>query len=155
MHTYLLSLGANLGRRLITLRLAVRELARRGEILAVSSVWETAPLGMKGEHPAFLNCAVHFDTYLDPRQLLACCKRLEERAGRDLEERYQSRPLDIDIITWSGGEWQDPSLVIPHPRAGKRRFVVIPCNEIIPDTFQEPEEPQDMAFFCGGDALHP
>jgi 2-amino-4-hydroxy-6-hydroxymethyldihydropteridine diphosphokinase len=155
MHKYVLSLGANLGRRLVNLRHAVRQLARRGEVLAVSSVWETAPLGMKGEQPAFLNCALSLDTYLDPRQLLAVCKQLEERAGRNLDERYRSRPLDIDIISWSGGSWHDDQLVIPHPRATKRKFVVIPYNEVSPTALPEPEGDQEIEFFSAADSLFP
>ena len=155
MHTYLLSLGSNLGKRLLALRQAVRELGRRGEILALSSVWETAPLGMKGSHPPFLNCALRFDTYLPPRALLALCKHLEEQAGRDLEERYQSRPLDIDIITWSGGNWKDEVLEIPHPRAALRRFVVVPYNEISQPPWPEPDDPQTVELYCGPDTLIP
>lgn len=155
MHTYLLSLGSNLGKRLPTLRQAVRELGRRGEILALSSVWETSPLEMKGNPPLFLNCALKLKTYLPPRALLSLCKQLEEQAGRNLEERYQSRPLDIDIITWSGGEWRDEALLIPHPKAALRKFVIIPANEISETPWPIPNEPQTVELYCGPDTLMP
>jgi 2-amino-4-hydroxy-6-hydroxymethyldihydropteridine diphosphokinase len=144
----------------------MESLSRRGEILACSSAYETSPVDMQGVDDPFLNCALRYRTYLDPRALLRFLKDIEEHAGRDLAERSQPRTLDIDIISWSGGEWRDEYLDIPHPRAQERLFVLVPYNEICTEGaggFEPFPElaiqgaAQKIEFYCGSDMLceHP
>jgi len=158
MHTYILSLGTNIAPRLLYLRFALFALSRRGEILAVSSVYETSPVGMPESGGAFLNCALAWRSYLDPCALLGALKTIEKNVGRDLTKRMEARTLDIDIITWSGGEWHDERLDIPHPRARERLFVIIPYNELCEEKFELiQDKTQSVRLFCGGDILlaHP
>ena len=167
MHTYILSLGSNIAPRLQYLRFGLCLLSRRGEMLACSSAYETSPVGMRADDGPFLNCAIRYSScILDPRALLRYIKEIEERAGRDLTERYKPRPLDIDIIVWSGGEWRDEYLVIPHPRAHERLFVIAPYAEICAGPgvpagdagdagdagAQKLEERSESQFFCSSDA---
>ena len=153
MHKYILSLGTNMGERLNNLSSAVRHLSRRGELLSVSSVYETAPVEMDCQDP-FLNCALHYRTYLEPLQMLNFGKLIEERMGRTGAPNISPRPIDIDLIQWSGGQWIDDRLTIPHARAQERAFVTVPVNEILPGTFpQETKDDQKIEHFCRGEIL--
>lgn len=152
MHSYLLSLGSNLGERLENLSRAVLLLSRRGEIQDASAVYETSPVDSAGED--FLNCAVRFHTYLEPPALLQFIHEIEQTLGRKNGEKSEPRPIDIDIILWSGGDWNSGDLVIPHPQADKRMFVMTPVNEIAPDTFPRKKlRSQRIERFCGPDIL--
>jgi len=164
MHRYILSVGSNIAPRLSFLRFAHANLVTRGEVLAVSSVYETSPIDMEEQEKPFLNAALAFRTYLDPPSLLGVVKSIEERAGRDLELRRRARTLDIDIVVWSGGEWHDARLEVPHPRANERLFVLVPYAEICGEgigRFQELDQGierirelrQGIEFFCGRDML--
>lgn len=159
MHRYILSLGSDLGERLNNLAAAIRLLSRRGVHLHASSVYETAPVDMDTS-ALFLNCAVEFRTYLDPPRMLDFCKDIEQRLGRGTRGSRESRPVDIDIITWSGGSWRDDRLQIPHPRAGERLFVQVPVAEIAPGllsplnkTRKKKDMPGQIEKFCGPDIL--
>jgi len=153
MHKYILSIGSNLGERLNNLSEGVCFLSRRGELLSVSSIYETSPVDM--ESPAsFLNCALHYRTYLAPLQMLDFGQYIEERLGRVQVGENQPRQIDIDLIRWSGGNWQDERLIIPHPEAEKRAFVCVPVNELLPDTFPDAEfKEQKIEYFCKGEIL--
>jgi 2-amino-4-hydroxy-6-hydroxymethyldihydropteridine diphosphokinase len=125
-----LGLGSNLGDRLAHLRAAVGGLR---DIVAVSSVFETAPVGGPDDQGPYLNLVVELDTPLDPRGLLAVCQQAEVAAGRVREVRWGPRTLDVDVL-WVDGEIVDePDLQVPHPRMWERRFVLAPLAELAPD----------------------
>ena len=126
----LLGLGSNLGERERYLREAVGSLAG---VTAVSSMYETEPVGGPGGQGPYLNLVVEIDTDLTPRQLLGVCHRLEAAAGRVREERWGPRTLDVDILWMEGVTMQEPDLEIPHPRMRQRNFVMVPLAEIAPD----------------------
>ena len=124
--TAVLSLGANLGDRFGALRLAVEILQPQ----AISPVYETAPVGGV-EQPDFLNVVVRCD--LDAAAAWALAQEAERRAGRRRGAgyvRWGPRPLDVDVV-WADGA--DPGLVLPHPRAHERAFVLVPWLDIDPD----------------------
>ena len=125
----LLGLGSNIGDRLGHLRTAVASLS---EVTAVSSVYETDPVGGP-EQGRFLNIVVAVETDLDPRELLGVCHRLESAAGRVRDVRWGPRTLDVDILWIDGVTVDEPDLQIPHPRIGERRFVLEPLAEVAPD----------------------
>lgn len=130
------ALGSNRGDRLETLREAVSGLATLGEVAAVSSLYETEPVGGP-EQPSYLNAVVVLDSEFEPIQLLDELNRIEAAAGRIRTERWGPRTLDLDLITvvQAEGEWQTVEtdrLVLPHPRAHLRRFVVEPLAEVWP-----------------------
>jgi 2-amino-4-hydroxy-6-hydroxymethyldihydropteridine diphosphokinase len=125
-----LGLGSNLGDRLAHLRGAVAALE---DVVAVSPVYETDPVGGPDDQGAYLNLVVELDTTLDARGLLDVCGRLEEAAARVREVRWGARTLDVDVL-WVDGEIVDlPDLQVPHPRMWDRRFVLAPLADIAPD----------------------
>ena len=132
--TAYLSLGANLGNREETLRMAVRRLAAAAgvKILAVSSLYETAPWGKK-DQPSFFNIAVSLQTTLWPEELLTQAQAVETELGRVRHERWGPRTIDIDILHIEGAESNTPELTLPHPYMTERAFVLVPLAEIAPD----------------------
>ena len=129
-----LSLGSNMGDRLATLQGAVDALAQHPdvEIAAVSSVFETDPVGGP-EQDDYLNAIAIGRTRLLPRDLLDVTQAIEHAWNRMRDIRWGPRTLDIDIIELGGLESQDPDLVLPHPRAHERAFVLVPWLEADPD----------------------
>jgi 2-amino-4-hydroxy-6-hydroxymethyldihydropteridine diphosphokinase len=132
-----LSLGSNLGDRLANLVAAVRALGVSERVVALSPVYETAPLGPDGtivdDQPAFLNCVVAADTALGPAALRARTATIEAQLGREHRERWQSRPIDIDIVLFGDERIETPELIVPHPRIGERAFVMRPLLDLDPD----------------------
>ncbi len=130
--TVYLGLGANLGDRESNLRAAVRMLRERGcDLTAASSLYETKPVGI-ADQPDFLNAVIRVRTALNPRDLLATCRRIEQEMGRVRTLRYGPRVIDIDILLYEGAESSEDELVIPHPRIPDRAFVLVPLAEIAP-----------------------
>ena len=125
-----LGLGSNLGDRLATLRSAVDALP---DVVAVSSVWETEPVGGPPDQASFLNLVVELDTTSTPRQLLDVCRTLEAEAHRVRVERWGPRTLDVDVLLVGDCVVEDDDLVVPHPRMWERRFVLAPLAELAPD----------------------
>jgi 2-amino-4-hydroxy-6-hydroxymethyldihydropteridine diphosphokinase len=121
--TAVLSLGSNLGDRLAHLRSAVEVL----EPVAVSPVYETAPWGGV-EQGEFLNVVVICDD--DASSAWRKAQRAEEAAGRVRAERWGPRTLDVDVVVADGS---DPALVLPHPHAHERAFVLVPWLDLDPD----------------------
>jgi 2-amino-4-hydroxy-6-hydroxymethyldihydropteridine diphosphokinase len=132
-----LCVGSNLGDRYAHLSTAVRAL--QDQLLVVSGVYETAPWG-DPDQPAYLNAAALLAApCTDPADWLALAMNLERAAGRqrDPDRRYGPRTLDVDVVM----VWQDdgrpvlsddPELVLPHPRAHLRAFVLRPWLDIQP-----------------------
>lgn len=130
-----LGLGSNLGDRHHFLRDAVSSLG--SEVVAVSHVYETDPVGGPGGQGPYLNLVVQLDTDLSPRELLAICQRLESAAERVREVRWGPRTLDVDVLWIDGVTVADDDLVVPHPRMTQRRFVLAPLAELAPDLVDE------------------
>ena len=127
-----LGIGSNVGDRMTTLRRAVEALSTAGEILAMSSIYETAPFGVT-DQPDFLNCCVELDTPLAPRELLMRTRGIERDLGRVAGPRWGPRTADIDILLYGHRSMRTPELVIPHPGLVKRAFVLVPLAEIAAD----------------------
>jgi 2-amino-4-hydroxy-6-hydroxymethyldihydropteridine diphosphokinase len=124
-------LGGNLGEREATLASAVRELAAMGRVLAVSGLFETAPVGPV--QPAFLNAAVRLESPLSAHGLLEALLGVERRHGRVRRERWGPRTLDLDILWISGIVVAEPELTVPHAELHARRFALEPLLEVAPD----------------------
>ncbi len=125
-----LGLGSNLGDRQAYLREAVGSLS---EVVAVSPIYETDPVGGPDGQGPYLNVVVEIDSDLSPRELLGVCHRLESAAGRVRQERWGPRTLDVDILWTDGEPIDEPDLQIPHPRMFERRFVMAPLADLAPD----------------------
>jgi 2-amino-4-hydroxy-6-hydroxymethyldihydropteridine diphosphokinase len=139
MSVGVLALGSNLGDREAHLREAVRALSGSGVLRAVSGVYETPPWG-DPDQPEYLNAAaVVADPSATPRFWLDLAQDLERRAGRvrDPQRRFGPRTLDVDVIAVRGDSGEpavvsEPDLVLPHPRAHLRAFVLRPWIDIEP-----------------------
>jgi len=129
----LLALGSNLGDRRAYLRDAVSSLP---DVRAVSTVYETDPVGGPAKQPPYLNLVIAIESDATAHELLGICRRLESAAGRVRGLRWGSRTLDVDIL-WIDGEVVDePELQIPHPRMRERRFVMAPLADVAPDLLE-------------------
>jgi 2-amino-4-hydroxy-6-hydroxymethyldihydropteridine diphosphokinase len=130
-----LGLGSNVGDRAGHLRAAIEMLGARGvEVEAVSSAYETEPVGEILDQPDFLNAAIRIRTELVPEALLDVCKQVETEHGRRLDApRHSPRPLDVDLLLLGGLELSTGRLTLPHPEVTSRRFVLAPLLELDPD----------------------
>jgi 2-amino-4-hydroxy-6-hydroxymethyldihydropteridine diphosphokinase len=124
--------GANLGDRLVTMRAAVRELARFAQVEKTSRVYATAPVGGPLQ-PEFLNAAVRVACEGAPLALLDALLEIEARFGRVRAERWGPRTLDLDLLWIAGVALDTPRLVVPHLRLHERAFAVVPLLELVPD----------------------
>jgi 2-amino-4-hydroxy-6-hydroxymethyldihydropteridine diphosphokinase len=129
-----LSLGSNVGDRGGNLNNAVERLRSLGEVVAVSSFYETEPVEFTAQ-PWFLNCAVKLDTEKMPKQLLAGLLDLEQQMGRRRrrEQKKGPRTIDIDILLFGHTIIETKGLTVPHPAMHERRFVLEPLAEIAAD----------------------
>ncbi len=129
-----LGLGSNVGDRWAQLRGAVAALREHGVVVdAVSSAYETEPVGEILDQPDFLNAAVRISTGLEPEELLDLCKAIEAAAGRRAGgPRHGPRPLDIDLLLLGDVVLRTDRLELPHPQARSRRFVLVPLLELDP-----------------------
>jgi 2-amino-4-hydroxy-6-hydroxymethyldihydropteridine diphosphokinase len=123
-----IGLGSNLGDRRAHLSAAVRRLEAAGEVVAVSSLYETAPMGGPAQGP-FLNAVAVVETALTPRALLDLCLAVEREAGRRRLVRWGPRSLDLDLLLYGTTVVDEPGLRVPHPRLAERRFVLEPLAE--------------------------
>lgn len=130
-----LGLGSNVGERESHLRAAVAMLRERGvEVEAVSSTYETEPVGEVLDQGDFLNAAIRIRTALEPEALLDLCKEIEVARGRALDApRHSPRPLDLDLLLLGDLELSTERLTLPHPEVSSRRFVLTPLLELDPE----------------------
>ena len=123
------ALGSNLGDRLETLNGALRQLRDICTIVAVSSLYETAPIGGP-EQSSFYNAVVLVDTMLGPEDLVAALHQIEATFDRTREVRWGPRTLDLDLILYGDVQIETDTLIVPHPRYRERRFVLEPLLEV-------------------------
>ena len=126
MRAYL-GLGSNLGDRRAQLRAAVAALP---DVVAVSPVYETEPVGGPAGQEPYLNIVVALDTDRTPRELLELGRRLEAAAGRVRTQPDGPRTLDVDVLLVGDLTVREPDLVVPHPRMWERRFVLAPLADL-------------------------
>jgi len=133
-----LALGGNLGDREQTLTAAIAAISEIEGValVAQSPLVESVAVTEAGEdetQPSYLNCVVLVDTTLKPKKLLAALNQIENDFGRIRLERWAARTLDIDIISYGSELIETRSLVVPHPRAHERGFVLVPWILVDPD----------------------
>jgi 2-amino-4-hydroxy-6-hydroxymethyldihydropteridine diphosphokinase len=144
-----LSLGSNVGDRENHLRDAIARLKAAGQIVSISSFYETEPVEVTGQ-AWFLNCAVALETTAAPHRLLAALLQIEHEMGRHRTQKKGPRTIDLDILLFkgmsgnvakeAGGGAGDTilnteQLTIPHPAMPQRRFVLEPLAEIAPEAW--------------------
>lgn len=125
-----LALGSNLGDRRGHLSQALRRLP---DVVAVSQLYETDPVGGPPGQGAYLNCVVELRTTRSPRELLAAAQAAEAAAARVRVERWGPRTLDVDILLVGDEVVDEADLVVPHPRMWERGFVLVPLADLAPE----------------------
>jgi dihydroneopterin aldolase/2-amino-4-hydroxy-6-hydroxymethyldihydropteridine diphosphokinase len=129
-HEAIVALGSNLGDREDFLRQAIGEL---GNVVSMSQVFETEPIGGPDAQGAYLNMVAKVETSLDPFAFLRRCQRIEAGALRQRTVRWGPRTLDVDVLFFDDIEIESEELTVPHPRIGERRFVLVPLSEVAPE----------------------
>jgi 2-amino-4-hydroxy-6-hydroxymethyldihydropteridine diphosphokinase len=129
-----IGLGSNLGDKLgyVKKALGMIEGLRETRLVAVSSVYDTAPVGRE-DQPRFLNAVVEVATALGPAELLGALLAIEDRCGRVRRDVWGPRTLDLDLLVYGDVRVSSPDLTVPHPRLAERAFVLVPLAEIAPD----------------------
>ncbi len=131
----LISLGSNLGDRAGNIKRAIKLLSSLPfKIESVSSLYENPPVGFESKN-MFLNAVLVGRTFLSPFALLAEVKKIEALLGRKVVQEnffYEDREIDIDIIFYEDQIIKTPALMIPHPLAHLRAFVLKPACEVVP-----------------------
>ena len=130
--TVYLSLGSNVGDREANLRTAIERLTGLGELLAVSSFYETEPVEFTAQ-PWFLNGVVALRTRLMPKLFLSKTLAIEQEMGRRRIQPKGPRTIDIDILLFGNSVIHTPQLDVPHVAMHERRFVLEPLAEIAPE----------------------
>jgi 2-amino-4-hydroxy-6-hydroxymethyldihydropteridine diphosphokinase len=134
MPTAYIALGSNLGNRGAHLCSALIALSKLGDVGAVSSFYETEPVGAVPQ-PDFLNAVAEVKTQMTPEALLAALLRIEQQHGRDRSVAPPKGPrtLDLDLLAYDDLVLETPTLTLPHPALNERRFVLAPLVEIAPE----------------------
>jgi len=127
-----IALGSNLGDRSLNIDSAVMELAKIIEVTHLSTNHETDPVGGPAQ-PKYLNAVLIAESELDPHELLIGVLEIENQLGRTREVHWGPRTIDIDLISAGDKVINSEVLVLPHPRAHERAFVLKPWLEIDPD----------------------
>ena len=126
------ALGANIGNPREQMDLALALLREATEVIAVSSYLVTKPVGGP-EQPDYLNAVCILESDLPATDLLAVLQGIEKSLGRERNERWGPRTIDLDLIQYGSLLSAADELELPHPRAHERRFVLEPWFEIEPD----------------------
>jgi 2-amino-4-hydroxy-6-hydroxymethyldihydropteridine diphosphokinase len=138
IRTAYVGLGSNLpsqaGTPAETIRAAMSALSEAGEVIARSSLYETAPIGWI-DQPSFVNAVIALRTAEVPEALLEKLLIIERRFGRDRGNSVSKGPrtLDLDLLMVNDAIVNTPMLSLPHPALAERRFVLAPLAEIAPE----------------------
>jgi 2-amino-4-hydroxy-6-hydroxymethyldihydropteridine diphosphokinase len=141
-----IALGSNLGCSLLHLRkaaAAILSLSSSSQPIATysSSIYRTAPVDCSSDSRHFLNAVVEIEWSSGPEALWGELQRLETLAGRKQPHpRYAPRPLDLDLLYLSSYQGVFGPIVLPHPKIGSRRFVLIPLSDFAPHLFLSREK---------------
>jgi 2-amino-4-hydroxy-6-hydroxymethyldihydropteridine diphosphokinase len=121
-------------------------------LLAVSGLWSSPAWPSGREAPDYVNAvALAASDGREPEALLDLLQTVEARCGRvrDPMDRWASRTLDVDLIDHGGRIMETPRLVLPHPRAAERDFVLAPLLQVLPDWCLPPQGPPGTELLAG------
>lgn len=127
-----IGIGSNLGDKEKNIRKAIYLVSEKCRILEISSLYETEPVGFKGQD-LFLNCALQAETSLSQGELLEFVLSIEKKLGRLRTIKNGPRTIDLDILFYGNEIIKEDNLIVPHPRLHERLFVLEPLNEICPN----------------------
>ncbi|WP_291788801.1 2-amino-4-hydroxy-6-hydroxymethyldihydropteridine diphosphokinase [Cecembia sp.] len=133
MENLVLIIGGNLGDRLLLIKKARNLLEKRlGKELIASSIFETEAWG-GSSLGYYLNQVLVYQTALEPMQVLECIQEIENQLERKREVKWGNRTMDIDILYFGKRTINSEKLILPHPYLEKRKFVLEPLSQILPD----------------------
>jgi len=129
-----ISIGSNLGNGLQNCITAIEKIRAdlRVQLIKQSSFYKTSPVSVIAQDD-FINCAINIKWNSSPFELLSFLSKTEKEMGRKRSIPKGPRKIDLDIIFFDNLIINTPQLIIPHPEAHRRKFVIIPCIEIEPD----------------------
>ena len=127
-----IALGANLGNPQENIDLALALLKDATEITAISSMYVTKPVGGPVQ-PDYINAVALAESDLPAADFLSMLHGIETALGRERVEHWGPRTIDLDLIQYGSILSYSDELLLPHPRAHERRFVIEPWHEIDPD----------------------
>ncbi|MDA0178339.1 MULTISPECIES: 2-amino-4-hydroxy-6-hydroxymethyldihydropteridine diphosphokinase [Mesoflavibacter] len=136
--TVYIALGSNKGDKFKNLQLAINAIFEKiGAIVSISKVYQTEAMGFDGDD--FLNTCIAVNTNLSAKKVLKILQEIEVKLGRKPKKSigYESREIDLDIIFYEDEIIDDKNLIIPHPEAHKRKFVLEPL-QVIAANIQHP-----------------
>lgn len=150
-----LGLGGNLGDVRGTLRAAIGELARELGELRVGPLVRTAAMVLPGSEPQadYWNTVVVAGTRWSASEVLALCRRVEAAHGRTRDTRWGARTLDVDVVAYGTVRSEDPQLLLPHPGAAFRSFVLVPWAALEPDAVLRGRTVAERATEFAGEIL--
>ena len=130
----IIALGSNLENPAVQVKEALAVLSECPDIqlIKASSLYQTAPVGYL-DQPMFINAVALVETSLSAKELLTQLQLVENQFGRVRTFSNAPRVLDLDLIDYNHEFLQTDFLVLPHPRAHERAFVMVPLSEIAPD----------------------
>jgi len=126
------SIGSNLEGPEEQVRQAIDELRKNFEVISVSSLYRTSPIGPI-EQPDFCNAIAIIEDTREPVEVLTMLHAIENKAGRVRDQHWGPRVLDLDLIAAGEMRSADPRCLLPHPRAHERAFVIVPWAEVDPE----------------------
>lgn len=127
-----IAIGANLGNPQENIDLAVALLSEATNITALSSMYVTKPVGGP-EQPDYINAVALAESDLPATEFLNMLHGIETALDRQRIEHWGPRTIDLDLIQYGSILSYSEELLLPHPRAYERRFVIEPWHEIEPD----------------------
>ena len=129
-----IGLGSNLAKPQTQISQAITEMAQLPDttLLQQSSLYRSTALGSEPQ-PDYLNAVIKLATTLSPQALLEALQAIEVQHGRIRKQRWEPRPLDLDILLYGNQLISTDALTVPHPEMKKRHFVLYPLAEIAPD----------------------
>ncbi len=150
LKTYYIALGSNKGYRFINLQNAVDAIYKRiGAIKLISSIYISPALGFNTKVPIedFLNCCLVLESALEPQVVLDELLAIETALGRTrtLLHTYEARVIDLDVIFVDNNTINTETLQVPHPEMHKRKFVLLPLNDVAPH-IKHPKLNKDVAL---------
>jgi len=132
MAKVIFSIGTNMGHRQENLGKSIDKIEDFFNLKKISSTYSSEPIGFLTDK-SFYNIATLIETKLRPEEVLSITKKIELDMGRQMKGIMSDRIIDIDIVFYDDEIIEKPNLIIPHPRAALRRFVIEPAAEIEPN----------------------
>ena len=137
-----IALGSNVGNWKINFNKCLKQLKKIGQLKAIGNIYISKPYGYEYQEN-FYNTAIELHTFYQPKQLIKKIQFIENILHKKKEIKNGPRRIDIDIIFFNSLKFNSENLVIPHPRANSRDFVIYPLCDINP-LFKHPIEKKSL-----------